>query len=139
MTRKIRSYSELRELKTFVERADYLFLGDNNVGSSTFGFDRYLNQKFYKSTLWKRIRDAVLLRDGICDLGVPGFEILEEIIVHHINPVNANDLRLRTDDLLSLENLITVSSSTHRIIHFGKKLGKDQFCRERRKGDTTLW
>lgn len=43
----IRTYSELSQLKTFRERYEYLRL-NGKVGEETFGFDRYINQIFYK-------------------------------------------------------------------------------------------
>ena len=64
----IRCYSELILLPTFEERYRYLRL-DGIVGKETFGFDRYMNQVFYRSPEWKQIRDVVIARDMGCDLG----------------------------------------------------------------------
>ena len=82
----IRTYSELITLPTFEERYRYLRLG-GKVGEETFGFDRYLNQQFYKSKEWRRIRDHVIARDGGCDLGMEDREIGGRILIHHMNPI----------------------------------------------------
>ena len=55
----IRCYSELIQLPTFMDRYQYLRL-DGVVGEETFGFDRYMNQAFYKSPKWRQVRDAVI-------------------------------------------------------------------------------
>lgn len=86
----IRTYTELSRLTSFKERYEYLKL-KGNVGEDTFGFDRYLNQIFYRSSEWKRIRNAVIVRDNGCDLGVDGFDIHGSILIHHINPISKDD------------------------------------------------
>lgn len=133
-----RTYSELSVLSTFEERFEYLKLG-GAVGEDTFGFERYLNQKFYRSREWKRIRDLVIIRDNGCDLGIDGRFIVSHIIIHHLNPINSSDIRLATTNLLNPEYLICVSHDTHNAIHYGDKnlLAKDYA--ERKPGDTTLW
>lgn len=114
----IKTYSELSLLPTFRERYQYLRLS-GQVGEDTFGFDRYLNQVFYRSQEWKRVRDFVILRDNGCDLGVPGFEIHEKIIIHHMNPITVQDIRHANEDLLDPEFLICVRHNTHNAIHYG--------------------
>lgn len=114
----IKTYSELSLLPTFQERYQYLRL-DGQVGEDTFGFDRYLNQTFYRSQKWKQIRDFVILRDNGCDLGVPGFEIYERIIIHHMNPITVDDIRHGCESILDPEFLICVSHNTHNAIHYG--------------------
>lgn len=115
----IKTYSELSKLKTFKERYEYLKL-DGVVGEETFGFDRYLNQMFYKSDEWKRIRNYVITRDNGCDLGIEDREIIDSIIlVHHMNPINKDDILNRTDYLLNPEYLITTIKNTHDAIHYG--------------------
>lgn len=114
----IKTYSELSLLPTFRERYQYLRLS-GQVGEDTFGFDRYLNQVFYRSQEWKRVRDYVILRDNGCDLGVPGFEIHEKIIIHHMNPITVQDIRHANEDLLDPEFLICVRHNTHNAIHYG--------------------
>ena len=116
---KLRTYTELNKLKTFEERFEYLKL-DNVVGEETFGFDRWLNQQFYKSKEWRRIRDSVIARDCGCDLGAPDHEIIDErILIHHINPITKEDIINNTDFLLNPEYLITTINNTHQAIHYG--------------------
>lgn len=114
----IKTYSELSRLSTFKERYEYLRLrGD--VGRETFGFDRYLNQIFYRSQKWKRSRDEVIIRDNGCDLGMPGYEIHGKIIIHHMNPITLEDIENESDILLDPEFLICTVHSTHNAIHYG--------------------
>lgn len=134
----IRSYSELKRLTTFEERFDYLRLG-GQVGQATFGFDRHLNQQFYHSYGWKRARDQVIVRDDACDLGIPGYDIHAELLIHHINPVSAEDLIHGEDWLIDPEYLITTTHNTHNAIHYGDKSLLITPVRERRPGDTKLW
>ena len=116
---KLRTYTELNKLKTFKERFEYLKL-DNVVGEETFGFDRWLNQQFYKSKEWRRIRDYVIARDCGCDLGAPDHEIIDKrILIHHINPITKEDIINNTDFLLNPEYLITTINNTHQAIHYG--------------------
>lgn len=134
----MRTYSELCRLQTFEERYEYLKLG-GAVGQSTFGFDRYLNQEFYKSSLWKRARSFVIARDYGCDLGIPGREIFDQVLVHHMNPMSPDDIKHSNADIIDPEFLISVAHDTHNAIHYGdeRRLRK-QFV-ERRPGDTKLW
>ena len=134
----IRTYRELLKLNTFQERLDYLKLS-SKVGDSTFGYDRYLNQRLYHSTEWKTIRNSVIIRDGGCDLGIPGCEIVERIIVHHINPITVDDIVHGIDLVFDPNNLICVSHDTHQVIHFGDKRKTPSLLVERRPGDTILW
>lgn len=113
-----RTYSELIELPTFEERYRYLRL-KGAVGKDTFGFDRYLNQKFYRSPEWKRIRDYVIVRDNGCDLGIEDRVIRGKILIHHLNPITETDIIYATDALLNPEYLICVSHTTHNAIHYG--------------------
>ena len=135
----MKTYSELVTLKTFNERYEYLKL-NGSVGVETFGFDRYLNQSFYKSKEWESVKREVIIRDNGCDLGVSGYEIYGKILVHHINPITQNDIILRSDILLNPEYLITTTLSTHNAIHFGdeSKLPYTSIT-ERQKNDTCPW
>lgn len=138
-TMKIRTYAELSKLKTFEERYEYLKL-DGVVGEETFGFDRYLNQQFYKyDPDWKKIRDEVIFRDNGCDLGIEGREINGLILVHHMNPITKDDILNRSEYLLNQNYLITTIKSTHDAIHYGSEdlLMKDPVVRS--KNDTCLW
>lgn len=134
----MRSYSELKKLKTFKERFEYLKL-DGSVGSETFGYDRYLNQVFYRSDPWKKARDIVITRDNGCDLGIEGYDIFDKAIVHHMNPVTAEDIENRNPDLLNPEFLITVSFNTHNAITYGSEDILVMEPTERFPGDTKLW
>lgn len=135
---KIRRYSELRRIETFEERFDYLVLR-GSVGRSTFGFDRWLNQQFYRSYDWQQVRNNVIVRDMGCDLGVPGHEIYADILVHHMNPLQSRDILDNEEWILDSEFLITTSLMTHNAIHYGDKnlLPRGPVVRE--PGDTTLW
>lgn len=134
----IRTYSELITLPTFEERFQYLKLG-GKVGEETFGFDRYLNQIFYNSREWKDIREYVILRDHGCDLGMLDREILSRIMVHHMNPVNVNDILRRSEFLLDPEYMISTCKLTHDAIHYGDESLLITAPVERTKNDTCPW
>lgn len=135
---RTRSYSDLKRLQTFEERFDYLQLR-SQVGSSTFGFERYLNQGFYTSREWRSVRDIVISRDNGCDLGIPGYEIHDRVIIHHMNPMRVDDIIESNDDNLDPSFLITTSLSTHNAIHFGDRKALRQQYKPRERGDTNLW
>ena len=134
----IRTYSELMRLPTFEERFRYLKL-DGLVGKDTFGFDRYLNQEFYRSKEWKEVRDFVIVRDNGCDLGVDGYEIVGRIYIHHMNPITVNDIVHSSDFLLNPDYLICVSHNTHNAVHYGDEDLLVTAPVERRKNDTCPW
>ena len=134
----IRTYSELIQLPTFEERFRYLRL-KGSVGKETFGFDRYLNQNFYRSSAWKRVRDQVIVRDNGCDLGIDDRIIYGKILIHHMNPINDEDILNMADILLNPEYLICVTLDTHNAIHYGDD---DLLIKEpvaRFKNDTCPW
>lgn len=136
---KVRCYSDLLQLNTFEERLRYLSLS-GEVGSDTFGFDRYLNQNFYKSKEWKKVRNDVIVRDGACDLGVEGHDIYDTVYIHHMNPITKGDIEESTEFLLNPEYLICVSMQTHNAIHYGKDLSTNKYTVvERKPGDTCPW
>ena len=116
----IRTYAELSKLKTFKERYEYLRLG-GVVGTDTFGFDRYLNQIFYRSTEWKSVRD------------------FGKILIHHMNPISVEDILKRSDFLLNPEYLISTILTTHNAIHYGDEslLITEPIVRSR--NDTCPW
>ncbi len=139
MTKKIRTYSELVLFPTFEQRFEYLRL-DGEVGAETFGFDRYLNQAFYNSVEWKRVRDIVIIRDNGCDMGVDGYGIGGRVLIHHMNPICVDDIRLATQNLLDPEFLICVSHGTHNAIHYGdSELASRYIPAERTPNDTCPW
>lgn len=134
----IKRYSELILLPTFEERYKYLQL-NGVIGDETFGFDRYINQMFYRSQEWKQVRDYVIVRDNGCDLGIEGHEIRGKILIHHMNPIGIKDIQQVNKFLLDPEYLITTMLSTHNAIHYGDEslLMKDPI--ERSKNDTCPW
>lgn len=137
MTR-VRSYSELKRFTTFEDRYDYLALR-GEVGKATFGFDRWINQRFYRSREWHQVRDFVVVRDNGCDLGIPGHEINSRLMVHHMNPITPEDLELGEQWVLDPEYLITTTHRTHNAIHYGDDSLLVKPPVERRPGDTRLW
>ena len=134
----IRCYSELITLPTYKERFNYLQL-NGQVGQDTFGFDRYLNQNFYRSREWKRLRDQIILRDNGCDLGVEGYEIYGRVLIHHMNPITIRDIESMSEYLLNPEYLISTVHNTHNAIHYGDESLLITVPIERTKNDTCPW
>lgn len=133
-----RCYTELIQLPTFEERYNYLRL-DGVVGQDTFGFDRYLNQKFYRSPEWKKVRRDVIIRDEGRDLAMKGYELQSNIYVHHMNPIAPKDIINVEDWILNPEFLVCVSKRTHDAIHFGDKSLLPELPMERTPNDTCPW
>lgn len=138
MNTRIRSYSELALLPTFEERFQYLSIR-GKVGCETFGFNRWVNQRFYTSTAWRSLRQQAILRDNGCDLGIEGREIYSRLIVHHMNPITQEDIEYGTRTALDLDNLICTTHDTHNAIHYGDPSLLAQPRAPRRPGDTKLW
>lgn len=134
----IRTYSELITLPTFEERYRYLRLG-GKVGEETFGFDRYLNQIFYRSQEWRDVRNHVIVRDMGCDLGIADREIYGKILVHHMNPIDVEDIVRRSEFLLDPEYLICTVKNTHDAIHYGDEDLLILSPIERYRNDTCPW
>lgn len=134
----LRTYAELNMFHTFADRYRYLALR-GAVGDATFGYDRWINQDFYKSREWRHIRSFVITRDEGCDLGVPGHEIHDRIIIHHMNPMVAEDIVHGDDDIINPEYLITTTHQTHNAIHYGDERQLPRQFVERRPGDTKVW
>lgn len=135
----IRTYSELIKLPTFKERFLYLQL-NGKVGEETFGYDRYLNQVFYHSPEWRRIRKQVLIRDDGNEMGLPDYPIHGYIYVHHMNPISLKDIDDRKEDILNPEYLICVSKNTHDAIHYSNEdilIKRDPVIRK--SNDTIPW
>lgn len=133
-----RTYSELHQLSTFLERYRYLALR-GKVGRSTFGFDRHVNQGFYTSREWRHARDGIIVRDNGCDLGIEGHEIHRDLYIHHLNPITLQQIESGDPCLLDPNNLITVTLNTHNAIHYGDERMLPRPPVERRPGDTKLW
>lgn len=138
MTTRLRTYRELRRLDNFMDRYHYLALR-GSVGDPTFGFDRYINQQFYRSTQWRNLRRDIIVRDLGCDLGVEGYEIHDRVYIHHMNPMTVRDLVDNDDNILNPEFLISVTHTTHNAIHYGDESKLPRQLIERRPGDTSLW
>lgn len=135
---KTRSYAELCQLETFEERFRYLKLR-GILGEATFGFDRWMNQRFYKSQEWNLVRNHVIVRDNGCDLGILGYEIVSGLLVHHMNPLSLEDLRHGRDWIIDPNFLITTSLQTHNAIHYGDESLLPRGPIVRTPGDTRLW
>lgn len=133
-----RTYSEMSRFETFEERFEYLKL-DGRVGEATFGFDRHINQSFYRSVEWKTARRDVIVRDEACDMGVPGYEIYKDLIVHHIVPLTRADIEDGNPCIFDPNNLISVTLNTHNAIHFGDASLLTKSFVERTPNDTQLW
>ncbi len=134
----IRTYSELVSIPTFEERYKYLRLF-GKVGYETFGYDRIFNQKFYTSRSWRDLRNYLIVRDNACDLAVPGFDIADRIIIHHMNPITIDDIRDSTDFLMDPEYLVVVSHATHNAIHYGADNLYELAYHPRAPNDTCPW
>lgn len=134
----IKTYTELIRFNSFIDRFRYLKL-TGKVGEETFGFDRYLNQMFYKSDEWRSVRDSVILRDNGCDLGIDGRDICHGILIHHMNPITKEDILNRSDFLLNPEYLICVTKNTHNAIHYGDESLLITTPENRKPNDTCLW
>lgn len=132
----IRTYNELLNLNSFDERYEYLKL-NGQVSGITFGFDRYLNQMFYKSPIWLKVRNEIIIRDLGCDLGLDGYEIHSKIIIHHMNPISVDDILQNTNYLADPNYLICTSLNTHNAIHYGNR--SPNIIKERHSGDTCPW
>lgn len=139
MSMSIKTYSQVIQLPTFEERFRYLKL-TGRIGEDTFGFDRHINQRFYKSKEWLRVRDFVIVRDNGCDLGIRDREIQGRIIIHHMNPIRVNDIVDASDYLLNPEYLICISDITHKAVHYGdESLLISSRLTERSMNDTCPW
>ena len=134
----IKCYSELITLPTFIDRYRYLKIG-GRVGADTFGHDRYLNQILYHSDEWLEFRDGIIVRDNGCDLACPGFELLDRILVHHINPIRVDDVLRRDPKIFDPENVISTCLNTHNAIHYGDESKLILLPMERTKNDTCPW
>lgn len=138
MNSRIRTYSELIRIPTFEERFHYLDL-KGVVGEETFGFDRWINQQFYHSTEWRKLRRDIIVRDMGCDMGLRDYEIQGSIIIHHMNPITKLDILDSTEFLMDPEYLICVSDNTHKAIHYGDKNLLILAPIERSQFDTCPW
>lgn len=135
---KVRTYTELRRIASFEDRFKYLAV-HSSIGVATFGFERWLNQAFYTSSVWRTCRHLVIVRDRGCDLGVEGYEVHDKVIVHHMNPVTVQQVEDRDPSIFDPEFLISVSHNTHNAVHYGNEKLLAKPLVERRPNDTKLW
>lgn len=133
-----RTYTEMVKYDAFLDRFNYLKLG-GSVGQETFGYDRHLNQRFYKSREWRNIRHFVIARDLGCDLSMPGYHIYGPPLIHHMNPITEQDIVHGNQDILDPEFLVCVTHDTHNAIHYGSEDMLYLPPPERTPGDTILW
>lgn len=141
MYHSIRTYTELMQLPTFLERFQYLKLG-GKVGEETFGWERYLNQDFYTSNEWRSFRRQIIIRDHGCDLGLDGYEFAEGemVYIHHMNPIDTHDIVYQTEYLMNPEYVISCRDRTHKAIHYGNESMIMEFEPIiRRPNDTCPW
>lgn len=134
----IKTYSELKLLPTFEERFQYLKL-DGQIGDLTFGFQRWINQELYHSLEWRKFRDEVIIRDNGCDLGVSGYDIFGSVLIHHINPITADDILNNNPCVFDLNNVICTTQRTHNAIHYGNQKMIDDYSICRYLNDTSPW
>lgn len=139
----MKTYTELIQIPDFEGRLNYLRL-HGAVGRETFGYDRYLNQMFYNTPEWKKVRREVILRDKACDLAHPDHEILpygHKVVlqIHHMNPITKDDILEHSDEILNPEYLVVVSKLTHDIIHYGYRADRVPVTSERTPFDMVPW
>ena len=134
----MKTYSKLITLPTFEERFNYLLIG-GEVAQDTFGYNRYLNQDFYHSPEWRRFRRDMIIRDQGCEMALPPNEIHSLIILHHLEPIEANDILELTSKLMDPDNVVCVSHRLHNAIHYGDLSVLEPVFHIRRPGDTKLW
>ena len=134
----IKSWDELSKLKTFDERVDYLRTY-STVGEATFGYDRWLNQKFYRGKEYRALRDYIVDKQNGWDLGVEGYPLPEVFILHHMNPITLDDIINGSEFAWDPKYLVCVSPWTHNAIHYKKEKGRMPLIAERSPNDTTLW
>ena len=136
-----RTYTELIQIPDYLERYRYLRIG-GKVGEETFGWERYLNQDFYRSKVWRDFRREIIIRDNGCDLAHAEhpFAQKEIVFLHHINPVKVEDIVKHTELLLDPENVICVRKRTHDAIHYGDEslLAEFEYI-PRSQNDTCPW
>ncbi len=137
MTDRIRTYNEMIQYSTFIDRFHYLKL-NGKTGMPTFGHERWMNQRFYRSSEWKRIRDFVITRDQGFDLGCSDRPIAGKIMIHHMVPLTPEIIEHSEEVMLDPNYLISCSLTTHNAIHFGDESRVKMF-EERKPGDTCPW
>lgn len=133
----MKCYDDMIRLPSFEERFHYLKL-TGQIGRPTFGHERWMNQRFYRSREWKRIRDFIISRDNGFDLGSSDHPILGKIIIHHMVPLTPDAIEHGDETILDPQYLISCSLDTHNAIHFGDESAPRGIV-ERRPNDTCPW
>ncbi len=136
----MKTYTELLQFNTYEDRFNYLKM-DQRVGEDTFGPFRYLNQIFYRTPEWRRFRNEIILRDNGCDMALSGYEIHEQVHIHHINPITPDDIINRSPVLFDPNNVVCVSARTHKLLTYwdGEEIQDPNKLIIRKPGDTKLW
>lgn len=139
MKQNLRTYQELIQIPTYIDRFRYLKIG-NGVGEETFGFDRWMNQRFYNSHEWRNLRNHIITRDNGCDMAFPDREIEGKIYIHHMNPIEKQDIYDMTDFVMNPMFLVCVAHNTHNAIHYGSEDLLDcNILVQRAPNDTCPW
>lgn len=129
------SYKKLITFDNFGDRLNFLSLMNRGYKSP-----REISNAFYKSRIWREMRDYIIARDLGYDLGIKDVEIEGSPLVHHMIPLLEEDiLEWREDIILNPDLLITTSYNTHNIIHYGFSRVQSMNYVERLPGDTKLW
>ena len=140
MPTEIRTYHELIQIPTYRGRFDYLATcGQNGVGERVFGGYRYINQRLYTSSEWRKLRDEITVRDQGMDMAFSGFPILGRAIVHHMNPITLEMIERKDPLVWDPEYLVLVSEITHEAIHYGNFDLLPTDYTPRRPYDTCPW
>lgn len=134
----IKSWDELRKIPTFEGRIEYLRTY-STVGEPTFGYDRWINQRFYRSEEYKRFRRKIVAKQNGWDLGVEGYPLPEIFILHHMNPITVEDIINGSEFAWDPKYLVCVSPATHRAIHYQESKNRLPLIAQRSPNDTSPW
>lgn len=134
----IKSWDELGKIETFEGRIEYLRTY-STVGEPTFGYDRWMNQKFYRSNEYRRLRQKIAAKQYGWDLGVKGYPLPEVFILHHMNPITVEDIIDGSEFAWDPKYLVCVSPATHRAIHFQDAKNRLPLIAQRSPNDTSPW
>lgn len=134
----IKSWDELGKIPTFEGRIEYLRTY-STVGEPTFGYDRWINQRFYQSEEYKRLRRKIVAKQNGWDLGVEGYPLPEIFILHHMNPITVEDIINGSEFAWDPKYLVCVSPATHRAIHYQESKNRLPLIAQRSPNDTSPW
>ena len=134
----IKSWDELGKIETFEGRIEYLRTY-STVGEPTCGYDRWINQKFYRSDEYRRLRQKIAAKQYGWDLGIKGYPLPEVFILHHMNPITIEDIINGSEFAWDPKYLVCVSPATHRDIHFRDAKNRLPLIAQRFPNDTSPW